>query len=246
MGDTKQRPYLNLGCGREILPRERRPEYALVPEAVFNYPLWHNVDRNATPGVDCVVDLFTYPWDLPSNSFDGALLSHLVEHIPHEIKIQTRVSDLATPELINDDSGVALSPYFRRGDQLACLQDGWFAFWAELYRVLTPGAQVYILSPYAKSDGFLSDPTHTRPITEQVLQHSMQPNPDAPFAYETGGINFAVKQIAYGVTAEYAALMPTTDDAPAVMQAKQAAFEAALSKYWNVVSDIFCQLECVK
>ncbi len=231
------RPYLNLGCGREILPRERRPEYALVPEAVFHYPLWHNVDRNAAPGVDCVMDLFAYPWNLPDNSYDGALLCHFVEHIPNEIRLSN--------EKWFDPHDVGMG-YSARAKQLENMQSGWFAFWSELYRVLAPGAQVYVLAPYAKSDDFLSDPTHTRPITERVLQHSMQPNLDAPFAYETGGINFAVKQITYGVTPRYAALMPLASDPPDVAAAKQVQFSHALETNWNVVNNIFCQLECVK
>lgn len=243
-----QGKYLNLGCGREILPRERRPEYALVPEAVFHYPLWHNVDRNAAPGVDQVIDLFTYPWPLPSDSFDGVLLSHIVEHIPHRIEMNQLVFEEMVSQDTDTDFG-KLFPKFNvnlRYFELAKLQDSWFAFWSELYRVLTPGAQVYILSPYGKSDGQLSDPTHTRPITEMVLQHSMQPNPDAPFEYANGGINFTVKQIAYGVTPRYAALMPLASDPPDVVNVKQVQFTAALETNWNVVSDIFCQLECVK
>ncbi len=243
------RPYLNLGCGREILPRERRPEYALVPEAVFHYPLWHNVDRNAAPGVDQVIDLFTYPWPLESNSYDGALLCHIAEHIPHEIRYS------GYPKSRDRFDSPGITPrwvekwYDAWGAEQSwrdMYQSGWFAFWSELYRVLTPGAQVYILSPYGKSDDQLSDPTHTRPITERVLQHSMQPNPDAPFAYETGGINFAVNQITYGVMPRYAALMPLASDPPDVAAAKQVQFSHALETNWNVVNNIFCQLECVK
>jgi predicted SAM-dependent methyltransferase len=39
----------------------------------------------------------------------------------------------------------------------------------ELYRVCAPGARVVIVVPHPRSDNFLGDPTHVRPITPQML-----------------------------------------------------------------------------
>jgi hypothetical protein len=39
----------------------------------------------------------------------------------------------------------------------------------ELYRVCAPGAVVRIWVPHPRSDDFLNDPTHVRPITPEVL-----------------------------------------------------------------------------
>ena len=148
---------LNLGCGRIILPGDKPAHHTLVRDDIYTYPEWVNVDKNMQPGVDKVMDLFCYPWDLPSDSFSGALLSHVAEHIPHEIA--TNDSDLSQ------------------------MQDGWFAFFSELWRVLEHGSIVHVLSPYGHSTDAISDPTHTRYLTEFSLRHSMQPNPDAPFEY---------------------------------------------------------------
>lgn len=141
---------LNLGCGRLVMPHAKPDHHSLMPDHLYNYLEWVNVDRNPYEGV-CQIDLFDEKWDLPSNAFAGAMISHLCEHIPHATK-----------------SG---------------MQDGWFAFFSELWRVLEHGAMVYILSPYGWSDDGISDPSHTRLLNEYHFRHSMQPNPDAPFDY---------------------------------------------------------------
>lgn len=40
----------------------------------------------------------------------------------------------------------------------------------ELYRVCAPGARVLITVPHPRSDNYLADPTHVRPITAMGLQ----------------------------------------------------------------------------
>lgn len=44
-------------------------------------PKWFGVDYRKLPGVDLVQDLEKFPWKIPSNKFDTALASHVVEHI---------------------------------------------------------------------------------------------------------------------------------------------------------------------
>jgi SAM-dependent methyltransferase len=39
----------------------------------------------------------------------------------------------------------------------------------ELYRVLEPGGQVQIRVPHPRSEGYLSDPTHVRPVSPTIL-----------------------------------------------------------------------------
>ena len=226
-----QRSYLNLGAGRISLPQTSKPaHWGLIPDAVTRYPLFVNVDRNPQPGINCVVDLFSYPWNLPSDSFDGAIAAHLVEHIPHEIRLSDYGTDFKRSIEENDDY---ITP---RAAELRKCQDGWFAWWAELYRVLTPGAIVHVLSPYATSAGFLGDPSHTRPITEQTLLHSMRPNPDAPFEYATGGIHFElVGSPSYAIEPEFAHLID-----------KPERLAYAVRHQWNVVTEMYMALECVK
>lgn len=233
-----QKPYLNLGCGRIILPDERPGHHSLVDAAIYNYPLWHNVDRNAEPGVDEVVDVFTYPFPWEDNSFDGALLTHLVEHIPHAI-------DLAeNPRYVDDDTARQWSA---RASKVIGMQDGWYAFFAELYRVLTPGAVVHILSPYGWSQGAITDPTHTRLVTEQTFTHSMQPDPNSPFKYETGGIHFEqVAPAAFRITEMFQHLLPVEGEPPSITANKQAQLQYALMTNINVAYELYVKLRVVK
>jgi SAM-dependent methyltransferase len=50
------------------------------------------------------------------------------------------------------------------------LGDGYFHCLQEIYRVCQPGAKVHIHVPHHRSDDFLSDPTHKRPITVDGLR----------------------------------------------------------------------------
>ncbi len=231
-----QHPFLNLGCGRVILPAPKPAHYALLPDAVTNYPLYWNVDRNAEPGVDQVMDLFTYPWELPSDSFDGALLSHLIEHIPHAIR----------PAFIAPETDDERQWWHDRREALADMQDGWFCFFSELFRVLTDGAPVHVLAPYAWSAGAASDPTHTRLITEHSFYHSMKPDPNSPFQYQTGGIHFEVEDINYSIYTMFSHLVATPNDAPSEQQRKAVQLQEALQTRLNVADTIYARLRVVK
>ena len=237
------KPYLNLGSGRTKFPGERPVHHALVPEAIYDYPHWLNISKNASEEPDCVMDLFAYPWALESNAYGGALLSHLVEHIPHEITITVPNNEL---KKYAGSSKGAIDKHFARYKELAAMQDGWYAFFAELYRVLTPGAMVYILSPFGWSNGAITDPTHTRYLTEFTFTHSMQPDPNSPFEYATGGINFRMVGHSFGLTHWFQHLAPQAFDSPETVHNKQLLLQEALSTRLNVVSDLYVQLECVK
>jgi hypothetical protein len=186
----KVNAYLNLGCGKTHFPSAKPLGHELVGDDLYTYPLWVNVDKVEGVGADKTFDLFTYPWPLEDNSFDGALLAHIVEHIPHEIRLSSLAISFNNKE---DEDGNAdiLTP---RAQELEKLQDGWYAFWSELYRVLTPGALVHIVSPYGFSDGGITDPSHTRYLTMNTFTHSMTPeiSDGSTFQYNNGGINFVI------------------------------------------------------
>lgn len=199
-----QKPYLNVGCGRVILPAPAPAHYRLVDAGVTDYALWINADRNEGAGVDYIVDLFHYPWPFADNSFDGALLAHIAEHIPHEPKGE--------------------------------YQDGWYAFFAELWRVLTPGAVAHVLSPYGWSQGAITDPTHTRLLTEQTFTHSMAPDPDSPFQYATGGLHFELVEPArFNITELFGYLRDDQDE-----------LRRALQTRINVAYELYVKLRAVK
>lgn len=242
-----QKAYVNLGCGKIILPKPI-PVRALVDPTVFAYPDWLNVDRNAGDGVDQVVDLFKYPWPFEDCSFDGALLSHIVEHIPHEIKI---IGDY----IEYDEQGFQkLKPDFT-GEQhllrakLRNLQDGWLAFFAELHRVLTPGAIAHILCPYAWSQGYATDYTHIRPITEQVWTHDgMGDNFASPFAYKSGCNFRMVEPCKLSVCSLFHHLLADTKE-PYIQSGRHNWTERivrAMQTQINVIDELYVKLEAVK
>lgn len=168
-------PWLNLGCGGVILPGEQPPHHILAPAELYEHQEWLNVDREGDDIVAARMNLFQYPWDLPSDSFGGALLAHICEHIPHWIE-----SD---------------EPKFHR------MHDGWFCFFAELWRVLKDGAKAYVIVPHGLHENSFIDPTHTRSLVPATFTHNMNPqnvwadyptdmnfhvNPSVPFMYDIG------------------------------------------------------------
>lgn len=166
------KPYLNLACGKIVLPAPQPAHHAAVPEGIYSYPYWVNVDKHPQEGV-VQADLFKYPWSWEDNSFDGALLTHLVEHIPHEVGE------------INYDVLHSWEGTKSRYDQLKHL-DGFYAFFGELHRVLTKGAVAHIIVPYAFSTGAFQDPTHRRYMTPESFTY-LVPDPNAPFEKEMQG-----------------------------------------------------------
>ncbi len=232
------KPFLNLGCGRTHLPGERPLHHALVPADIYTEREWVNVDRSANVGADKVFDLFTYPWPLESDSYDGALLSHLCEHIPHEINLSRIIADVA---LSFDGEKASDLPDKRRATELSQLQDGWFAFFAELYRVLTPGAEVHILSPYGQSTDAMIDPTHTRFLFPHTFQYFI-PNPDAPFEYSVGS-QYANEGYSLGYS-EYASRI--MNNPMLTEEQKRADLELAIGTQMNIVREFYIRLKVVK
>jgi hypothetical protein len=230
-------PFLNLGCGRIHLPGERPAHHAFVPLDIYAGREWLNIDRSENVGADRTFDLFSYPWPLESDSYGGALLSHLCEHIPHEIKLHPNA--FGWSNLIPEINA--------RVKCLSQLQDSWFAFFAELYRVLTHDARVHILSPHLRSDGAFIDPTHTRYLTPMSFYHSMRSDPNAPFEYATGGIHFEIEgQPLYEVNSAFHHLLAQPDDPPTVRASKEALFQHEMDTRWNVVANFYIQLRAVK
>lgn len=213
-----KRPYLNLGCGKTHLPSEKPAGHQLIEDVIYDYPSWVNVDKVEGVGADLTFDLFSYPWPLEDNSYDGALCAHLLEHIPHDIKI-TDTSERAT--------------------YLKTLQDGWYAFMSELYRVLTPNAIVHIVSPYGFSDGGITDPSHTRYLTLNTFTHSMTPDisDGSTFKYNNGGINFQVDEEPQYRCSPYAETL---------MQRTGFPMGVLIGIYNNIVYDFYVRLKAVK
>lgn len=159
---------INLGCGKVTLPCERPIHHHAIPEELYTAPdiEWDNVDWNEAPGVNKVVDLFDYPWRtedgtvLPDNTYDVAIAAHIAEHIPHHI--------------VWNGEFVHRHPEY---------QDGWFAWFGELHRVMKPGGKAFVLVPYAWSNSGISDPTHTRYLTFASFNYFSAEDLDSPSSF---------------------------------------------------------------
>lgn len=245
--------YLNLGCGSITLPGEKPPHHVVVEDALYQYPLWTNVDWNAGPGVDQVWDVFRYPWPLPSNAYDGAFLGHILEHCPHkpetndkppkEFQIEIHPEPLDGKFVPNFAYNTPNDWWRQRSEELAGLQDGYYAFLAELHRVLRPGAIVHILSPYGWSQGAITDPTHHRLMTEQLFTHNSD---DSPFHYRDAGAKFEVDAMNFQFTAYFAHLAITPCDGLEVRAYKEREFRKAIATQLNVADNIYVKLRAVK
>jgi hypothetical protein len=224
-------PFLNLGCGRVILPGERPSHHQYIPENIYQDERWVNIDRVGTVGADKVFDLFTYPWPLESNSYDGAILTHVAEHIPHEIKARD----------FREDDSTTIDATSKRCTELLELQDGFFAFFSELARVLTPGAEVHLISPYGMATDAFVDPTHTRHLFPNTFYYFV-PNPDAPFEYNVGS-EYEIVQQAFGFSEHAKRIM---NNPQVTTEQREADLRLAMDTQFNIVREFYVKLKVVK
>jgi len=151
---------LNLGCGRVILPNDEG---------------WLNIDSQPLDGVDQVVNLFEFPWPIAENSADYIIASHLIEHIPHQVRIRGTWVE----EGYDHHLGTAWMQMYDTGPHPL---DGFFAFFAEAWRVLKPNGVITCIAPYGATDMAFQDPTHTRYIVPETFTYLM-PSVDSPYDY---------------------------------------------------------------
>jgi SAM-dependent methyltransferase len=83
-GPTPSKPYLHLGCGRQI--REQH----------------FNVDAAGLPGVDAVVDLECFPWPFPDNAWERVVAHHVLEHVTDFVRAISEVHRILAPGGVAD------------------------------------------------------------------------------------------------------------------------------------------------
>lgn len=242
MENTNDLPFLNLGCGNVLLPCEKPFHHALLPDDLYEYPHWVNVDKDEIAGAE-QLDIFRYPWKWKDNSFGGAVLTHLVEHIPHEFRQTMLEGKDRFPS--GDSSAAGDARFFARVAFLQGLGDGFYAFFSELARVLVDGAVVHVLVPYALSTGGMQDPTHRRYMMPESFSYLI-PNADAPFKLADVG-NWEVNAgISWGLTAYGAQMMQ--DMAQAEISPEQANdhLMRAIQVQFNVANEFYIKLRVRK
>lgn len=216
---------LNLGCGRAQLPTVRGSQFHwhiehYLPDSAYDTDAgWVNVDAVPQDGVDQVVDIFTYPWPFADNSVDEIWCSHIVEHIPHEVRFG--------PTIVG---GIGYAP----SDELyrAAKSDGFYAFFYEVWRVLKPDGLIHVVCPYAFSVGGMSDPQHRRYITTATFGYLAPQGDSAPFDYQ---IPLAFEAIAD-------AQLRTRMSRPMT----EAEFQASMWHNVNVIEELAITLRAVK
>ncbi len=204
---------LNLGCGKVILPTDEG---------------WVNVDHLALEGVDVVADLFTFPWPFEDNYADYMIASHLIEHIPHQVKMRKRITESSS---VGNSVGGVSATRTRTVEEDHPL-DGFFAFFAEVYRVLKPDGIICTIAPGGRSTLALQDPTHTRSIVESTFSY-LGPAESATFDY---GLPFSFEAIGGAKLYAY-------DNMPPI-ESPEAQF--AMRHFWDAIHTIRCDLRAIK
>jgi predicted SAM-dependent methyltransferase len=111
-------------------------------------------------------------------------------------------------------------------------RDGWWMFWDEVHRILTPGGTVTVLHPYVKSDRAFWDPTHVRFIHEQTWYYL-----DRKWR-ESQGLDH------YQTAADFEVSLITGVGISDDMVSRAPEVQAfGRSHYWNVVADLQVQLK---
>lgn len=67
------------------------------------------------------------------------------------------------------DNSVTEVVFFHALEHMGASTDGFFRIVKELYRVCCDGAIIKVTAPHPRHDNFISDPTHVRAITPQLM-----------------------------------------------------------------------------
>jgi hypothetical protein len=132
-------------------------------------------------------------------------------------------------------------------EHLGAQTDVFLSIMKELYRVCAPNAIVHIAVPHPRSDGFSGDPTHVRPINENIMSlFSKQRNrewkelgwPNTPLGTYLD-IDFDIETISYALTPYWGTKYQNGE-----LSADE--LEFAKNTYFNVVDEIKMDLRAIK
>jgi hypothetical protein len=131
-------------------------------------------------------------------------------------------------------------------EHLGAQVEVFFGIMKELYRVLTPGGLLDIKVPHPRSEGYLGDPTHVRPISPTILSLFSKRNnrewkakgwPNTPLGMYLD-VDFEMVSTNYTLTPRWAAKYQSG-------QMTEAQVGEALEMYHNVVDEIHIVLRKV-
>jgi hypothetical protein len=117
----------------------------------------------------------------------------------------------------------------------------------ELYRVCAPNATVLVAIPHPRSDSFSGDPTHVRPINENIMSlFSKKKNrewkelgmPNTPLATYLD-IDFEIESLNFSLMPHWNAKYGNGELSPEEI-------EFAMNTYFNVIDEITMNLRAIK
>lgn len=204
--DEKEGLKLDLACGTEVRKGYRGVDFISLEELMEKSDKF---EEGLPPQYDDFVkhDLFEFPWPFEDNSVAAAYSSHFVEHIPHYIP------------------GVSKS----------VTDDGWWHFFAELYRIMEDGGIVEVIHPFSRSDRAFWDPTHTRYIHFQT------------WFYLSKEFRLAIGMDHYVPDIDFEIMTIQTIHDPTLLEGKSTdVLEFARQFYFNITDDLFVVLKANK
>lgn len=167
-------------------------------------PGFEGVDICPGPTVKHVVNLARYPWPWEDDSVAEIRCDHYIEHI-------------ALGWIGKDGS-------FKIQADEPTDKEAFFAFFDECYRIMKPGAKLYIVTPCGRNDRAFQDPTHRRFIFQQN------------FAYLSKAWRLREKLDHYNVACDF----DGTVEARSAIGEEVYASEVARKRFmhwWNIVED---------
>ncbi len=132
-------------------------------------------------------------------------------------------------------------------EHLGATTEKYFGIMRELYRVCAPNASVHITVPHPRSDNYLTDPTHVRPITANGLsmfdqelnrQWIAENSATTPLGLYLG-INFKITDTNVNILDPWYTRFVQG-------QISEEEIRTAIQSYWNVIGDTKIVLQVIK
>ncbi len=124
-------------------------------------------------------------------------------------------------------------------EHLGATVDTFLGIMKELYRICRPDARIIIAVPHPRSDGYMGDPTHVRPINQNVMSLFSKKNtrewqdrgwPNTPLATYID-VDFEMTDV------KLAFLSPWAEEVQAGTRSREE-IQFAMDSYFNVVGEI--------
>jgi len=126
------------------------------------------IDKAPYEGVDLVWDLERFPYPLPDECAQVVMASHLLEHInptSGDPRVTGLINLMLEKKLIKQEEVASFIGEYSYPTNI------FVRFMDEIWRLLKPGGQFLIVSPYAGSLGYWQDPTHINGLVEVTFAY---------------------------------------------------------------------------